>query len=127
MFKVALILFIFSFNSFAEGPHPIEPTGWVEMHSIEPVILTWVKASPDKELEEVPTFMVQKYPKSEKFQQFIRANRPDASGCFEITNKEWTQTWCVREKSVLTLMTKGVDESSARIKATLRAWVLTHE
>lgn len=122
-----MIALILSFNSFAEDPHPRPLQGWVEMHSIEPVILTWVKAKPDKELEEVPTFMVQSFKKDEKFQKFINSQKADAQGCFKISTKDWHQTWCARKQNVLAILSRGDDRDSGKINQILRSWVLTHD
>lgn len=127
MLKLFTILFILSFNSFAEDVHPKPPEGWVEMHSIEPVILTWVKAIPEKGLEEVPSYMVQSFTRDEKFSKFLSSQKSDAKGCFEITTKEWKQTWCGRQKNVFVILGRGSDEDSAKAKEKLIKWALTHD
>lgn len=127
MFKLLFVLIILSLNSFADDPHPHAPSEWVEIHSIEPVILTWVKAIPDKEIEEVPTFIVQKFPKDEKFKKFLKEHKADASGCFNLTNKDWEQTWCERKHKVMTVLSRGQDKDSAKIKEQLKSWVLSHD
>jgi hypothetical protein len=127
MFKFLFMLTILSLNSYADDPHPHAPLPWVEIHSIQPVILTWVKALPDKDIEEVPTFMVQKFPKDEKFRKFLKAHKSDSSGCFNLSTKEWEQTWCERKYKVMSVLMRGQDKDSVKIKEQLKSWVLSHD
>lgn len=118
------MLVFLSVNSFAEGPHPKAPTGWVEMNSIDPVILTWAKADPTKKLEEVPSAMVQKFPRSDKFVNFVKEKSLDEKGCRSQTVNGWNQVWCLRPDSVLAILYRGEVET---IPDLLKKWVLTHD
>lgn len=104
--------------------HPKAPAGWVEMNSIEPVILTWVKADPTKKLEEVPTAMVQKFSHSDKFVNYVKEKTLDDKGCRTQAVNGWNQTWCLRSNSVLAIVYRGQTES---IPEQLKKWVLTHD
>ena len=94
------------------------------MNSIEPVILTWVKADPTKKLEEVPSAMVQKFPRNEKFVNFVNERPLDIQGCRTQTVDGWNQVWCLRPASVLAIVFRGQTET---IPEQLKKWVLTHD
>ena len=121
---VLLLLVLLSANSFAEDPHPKAPTGWVEMNSIDPVILTWVKADSTKKLEEVPSAMVQKFPRTDKFVNYVKEKSLDAKGCRTQTVNGWNQVWCLRPDSVLAILYRG---EAGTLPELLKKWVLTHD
>lgn len=124
----ALLLLILPLNLWAHAPVPTPPSGWIQMNSLSPVILTWVYGNPEKELKDVPSFTIQKFGREEKFVSFIQKNSPDKNQCasFEPDKKnEWFQVWCIRPKSVVNLMWKNGENEE--IKKTLLEWVLTHE
>lgn len=113
--------------TYAEAPHPKEPKGWVELISLEPAILSWVKGKPDQQLKDAPNFVIQKFPRSEKFEKFIKEKPIDKDSCRDLKEEGWNQTWCLREKSVLVILSRNEDSDAPKIKKTLKEWVLTHE
>jgi len=124
--KIGLILIVscFAVTLRAEDPHPKAPAGWVEMNSIEPVILTWVKADPTKKLEEVPSAMVQQFPRNEKFVKFMNERPLDRQGCRSQVVNGWNQIWCLRPNSVIAILHRGQTET---IPDQLKKWALTHD
>lgn len=129
--KFLLFIMLFSSNLHAqEALHPKAPESWIEMNSLTPVILTWAYADPKKDLMEVPSLMVQKFPRQEKLLKFIHEVSPDSHGCRNIpsTKKaDWSQLWCPRKESIIVLLWKGPDSLVKAPKETLLKWVLTHE
>lgn len=127
MILVFIISGLLSLSSFAEELHPPVPDGWVEMNSIEPVILTWVKAMPEKNLEEVPTLMVQQFKNENKIKDFILKNSKDQSGCFKLEAKGWQQTWCERKSEVFVTLSRGDSVDLKVHQAKLKSWILSHD
>jgi hypothetical protein len=127
MLKVFIILSFLSLNSYAEESRPVAPTGWVELNSDDPILLTWAKAEPEKNLVNVATIMLQRFERSEKFQKFISDNKSDSSGCFELSESGWDQTWCARKKEVYAIVQRGTDPELKEIKQKLKEWVMTHD
>ena len=128
--KLFLLILLLPLLSSAEDPHPHAPSGWVELNSLSPVILTWAYADPAKGLMDVPSFMVQKYPRSKKFEKFVLEGKPDSSLCRHVLAKhssEWSQSWCLRKDSVMVLIWKGEDSLISPHKKGLMNWILTHE
>lgn len=121
------VLILLSLNAFAEGVQPSAPAGWVEIDSVGPIILTWVKGDVDKKLKEVPTLMVQQFPRTEKFVKFVQEKKLDEKSCRELVQKEWKQTWCLRSESVMVLLAKNEDSELHVQKKKLLEWVLTHD
>lgn len=106
---------------------PSAPKGWIEMNSIEPVALTWVKAEPDKKLKDVPTLMVQVLGNSEKISKLFKEHKLDKNGCFSITHQEWEQTWCGRSRETFVLLSKNTDPDLIEKRAILESWILSHD
>lgn len=129
--KFLLFIILFSSNLQAqEALHPKAPAGWIEMNSLNPVVLTWAYAEPKKDLMEVPSLMVQKFPRQEKLLQFIREVRTDSHGCRHVQapkKSDWSQSWCPRKESIMVLLWKGPESLVKVPKETLLNWVLTHE
>lgn len=125
-FKLLGFLFIsfFAFSLRAEELHPHAPKGWVEMNSLDPVILTWAKADPSKKLEQVPSIMVQKFPREKKFVDFIQEKPLDQKGCRSLVAAGWNQTWCLRANSVLAILSR---EDVSEVEAIVKSWVLSHD
>lgn len=92
------------------------------MNSLEPVALTWVKAMPHKKLTDVPTLIVQVYPKTEKLEKLFK----DRSS-FEYTDKEWKQIWFIKRDEVFVLLRKNEDEDLLMKKKILQSWIETHD
>lgn len=113
--------------AFAESPRPVEPKGWVALESQDPILLSWTKPNIDKTLKGSPNFSVQKFSRSEKFEKFVKEKSLDKDQCRDLKDGGWNQTWCLREKSILVILSKNEDSESPSIKKILRAWVLTHE
>lgn len=101
---------------------PSAPEGWIEMASLDPVELSWVKALPDKKLEQVPTLMVQAYARTEKLEQLFKEKQ-----CFEYQDKEWKQLWCLRSEEVFVILSKNEDQDLLEKKKTLHSWILSHD
>ena len=125
MAKVFLLTLILSLSAFAENVRPPAPEGWVEMISLDPVVLTWVKADPEKKLESVPTVMVQSFEKSDKIKSFIESK--NYQDCFDVDSKEWKQTWCPKKEEVFVILTKGNAPDLNARKEQLKSWVLSHD
>ncbi|MCM2348790.1 MAG: hypothetical protein NDI69_02135 [Bacteriovoracaceae bacterium] len=128
--KFFLFIILFSSNLQAEALHPKTPSGWIEMNSLAPVVLTWAYADPKKDLMEVPSLMVQKFSLQEKLLKFIQQVRPDGHGCRHvpaIKKSDWSQSWCPRKESIMVLLWKGPDSLVKAPQETLLNWVLTHE
>jgi hypothetical protein len=104
------------------GPFPAMPKGWVELKSSDPVILSWARALPEKNLEEVPTLMVQRFPRTEKFVQFIQTKKNEKD-CRELELRPWNQTWCLKKDSVLVVLSKNEDQALLLEKKKLLDWV----
>lgn len=94
------------------------------MNSLEPVILTWAKADPSKKLEQVPSIMVQKFPREKKFVDFVQEKALDAKGCRTLSAGGWNQTWCLRSKSVLAILSR---DQVSDVEPIVKQWVLTHD
>lgn len=92
------------------------------MNSLEPVALTWVKALPQQKLTDVPTLMVQVYPKSEKLEKLFKDRRS-----FEYADKEWKQIWFMKRDEVFVLLSKNEDEDLLIKKKVLQSWIETHD
>lgn len=122
-----LTLLLFSLSVNAEGLHPKEPKGWVEANSLDPAILTWIKGDSNKKLKEVPNFTVQKFQRTEKFEKFVKEKPLDKDQCRDLKDEGWNQTWCLREKSILVILSRNEDSEGPHIKKILKEWVLTHE
>ncbi len=125
MFKLTLFFILFSLTAVAETGRPAVPEGWVEMVSLEPVILTWVKADPEKKLEEVPTVMVQSFDRTEKINTFLEKYKSQT--CFDVDGNGWVQTWCPRSDEVFVLLSKGNAPDLAARKEQLKTWMLSHD
>ncbi len=128
--KFFLFFIVLPLITYAEDPHPHAPSGWVELNSISPVILTWAYADPAKGLMDVPSFMVQKFPRSKKFEKFVLEGKPDSSLCRHVPAKqisEWSQSWCLRKDSAMVLIWKGEESIISPHKKGLMKWILTHE
>jgi hypothetical protein len=126
MFKVLCILCLLSLNSYAQEL-PAVPNGWANLPNTAPIVLTWVKAQVDKKIESVPTFMIQVFEKDHKFKKFISENKSDSSGCFELKNGDWEQTWCAKSTQVFALLKRGSDPEMNGIQQKLKSWVLAHD
>lgn len=118
---------MFSISVFAEAPHPQEPKGWTELNSPEPAILSWVKPDESKKLSESPNISIQKFERNEKFEKFVKEKSLDKDSCRDLKDEGWNQTWCLREKSILVILSKNEDSETSKIKKDLRTWVLTHD
>ena len=92
------------------------------MNSIEPVSLTWVKAMPEKKLQDVPTLMVQVHPKTEKLEKLFK----DRS-TFEYQDKEWKQVWILKANEAYVLLSKNEDTDLAQKKKALLSWIQSHD
>lgn len=99
----------------------------MEINSIHPVILTWVKVNPDKKLEELPNFTIQMFEREEKLVKFVQSESLGTDGCRVVAKEEWKQEWCLRPKSILILLSKNVDTESSGIEKDLKKWILTHD
>ena len=113
--------------ALAEHSHPETPSGWIVGESKDPIILTWIKAHPEKDLDTVPHFLIQKFPKAEKFEKFVKEKPLDKNSCRDLKEGEWTQTWCLKKKNIFVILSKNHDSEFSKIKRTLRSWVLAHE
>lgn len=116
------LLMTSSISVRAAGEIPAVPAGWIEMNSIEPVALTWVKAMPEKKLQDVPTLMVQVHPKTEKLEKLFK----DRS-TFEFQDKEWKQVWSIKSDEVFVLLSKHEDAEVMDKKKILQSWIETHD
>lgn len=95
------------------------------MNSLHPVVLTWVKADPSKKLEEVPTVMVQSFPKNEKMKTFLEKYKSQT--CFDVEGNGWNQTWCPKKEEVFVILSKGNASETKIRKDQLVSWVLSHD
>ena len=127
MLKVFIIFSFLSLSSFAEELRPHAPDGWVEMNSLSPVILTWTKAMPEKNLEEVPTLMIQTFKNEGKIKDFLQKQSPDKSGCSQIEAGGWKQTWCDKKDEAFVILSRGSPEDLKIHHENLKAWVLSHD
>ena len=118
------ILLCFAFSLRAEELHPHAPRGWVEMNSLEPVILTWAKGDPTKKLEQVPSIMVQKFPRDKKFVDFVNEKPLDEKGCRSLEAGGWNQTWCLRNKSVMAILSR---DDVKEVEGLVKKWALSHD
>ena len=127
MLRVFIILSFLSLSSFAEELRPHAPEGWVEMNSLSPVILTWAQAMPEKNLEDVPTLMIQTFKNNGKIKDFFQKQTVDKAGCFQIEAGGWKQTWCERKNEVFVILARGTSDDLKAHHEKLKAWVLTHD
>lgn len=125
MSKVLIFSILFSFAALAESEHPAAPEGWVEMASLDPVVVTWVKADPEKKLEELPTVMVQAHQRSAKINSFLEKHANEK--CFDVDGNGWKQTWCPKKDEVFVLLSKGNASDVTARKEQLMKWVLSHD
>lgn len=127
--KIFLLFILFSMTSFAEEIIPKTPAGWVEMNSLHPVVVTWAYGDPTKDLLDVPSLMVQKFPPQDKLISFVKES-PDQNGCRNVAAKDsqsWASYWCSRKDTVLVLLWKGDEALVKTPKEALMKWVLSHE
>jgi hypothetical protein len=117
-----VFIFVLTSLKVMAGPFPAMPKGWVELKSSDPVILSWARALPEKNLEEVPTLMVQRFPRTEKFVQFIQTKKNEKD-CRELELRPWNQTWCLKKDSVLVVLSKNEDQALLLEKKKLLDWV----
>lgn len=125
MLKSIFFLTFFVLAAHAESEHPAAPEGWVEMASLDPVVVTWVKADPSKKLAEVPTLMVQAHQRTEKIKSFLE--KYSAEKCFDVDGNGWKQTWCPKKDEVFVVLSKGNASDLAAGKEQLMKWVLSHD
>ncbi len=92
------------------------------MKSLDPVILTWVKADPKKKLSEVPTLTVQSFPLSEKLRSFFQKYN-SRGGCFDLQDKEWKQSWCEMKNQAYVILSKNETPELIEHKKRLMTWV----
>lgn len=124
---LSILVALLSLSANAESLRPKEPKGWVEMSSTDPAVLTWAKVEPTKKLADVSHFSVQQFPKSEKFEKFVKEKPLDKDSCRDLKDGGWNQTWCIRKDYVFAILSKNEGSDSKEIKEALRKWVLSYE
>lgn len=117
--KIFLLISLACAHAWAR---PDLPTGWVEMRSLDPVILTWVKAEPHKDLTEVPTLTVQTYSLTEKLRRLFSDHKSQGS-CFEMRDKEWEQTWCEKKNLAYVILSKNQTPELVEQRKKLLSWI----
>lgn len=106
---------------------PRTPQGWLELRSLEPIILTWAKAGPEKSLDQVPTIMVQVFQKTEKIVKLFIDQKLDNKKCFETEKNGWKQIWCSKHQEAYVILTKNESAELAIQRQRLLSWIHDHD
>ena len=120
------LLFVILVSTATFGKTLQRPSDWAEMNSIGPVILTWVKAMPDKKLSEVPTIQVQQYTLQASLVKFIQ-EKIDSDNCRQIEEDGWNQSWCLRKNKIMVILSRGENAELVEVKESVKSWVLSHD
>lgn len=122
-------ILLFPLLALAVNPHPKAPAGWVELHSLNPVILTWAEATPEKKLEQTNHFMVQRYERTPKLVSFIEEQKNE-NNCRVVPARkstDYSQLWCLRKDTVLVLLSHGDPTILKAPQEVLTKWIVSHE
>lgn len=124
--KLLTVLFLL----FASQVFAAPPTGWVEMLTPEPIILSWTKMEKGIKLEDSPIVMIQKHDYTAKWKSALEGIPQDQKKCQKIKAEksgEWDQLYCQKGAFLYAFLWKGDPKETAVGLSHAQNWLDSNE